>query len=440
MQKEYSVMTIVSRRAAARLTVLSLALAALAAQAQTSPPPLKFSVGVPATGYTTVMPESKYAKDPGFGFEPGAAVKAVMGAGNEATQTHAVSSDKLFYFSVAEPEGNYKVTVTLGNPTTTAETTVNAELRRLMLQQIHTDAGQFLTCSFIVNVRQPAISSGGQVKLKDREKAAEAWAWDDKLTLEFLGSNPSVSTIEIEKVEVPTVFVIGDSTVCDQPGEPFNSWGQMLPRFFKPVLAVANHAESGESVASSLGAGRFNKIWSQMKKGDYLFVQYGHNDMKSKAANALQSYHDDLGKVVDQARSLGGIPVICTPVSRHTFGAGGKVSNSFNGYPDAVRAVAKEKNVPLIDLQNMTASFYEAMGDQASHRAFATMTEGTHHGDYGSYQVAKCVLQGIRQNKLDLSQYIVDDFTSFDPSHPDPIDSFTLPKNAGRTAPTPLGN
>jgi lysophospholipase L1-like esterase len=239
---------------------------------------------------------------------------------------------------------------------------------------------------------------------------------------------------------VPTVFVIGDSTVCDQPSEPFNSWGQMLPRFLKPVVAVANHAESGESIASSLGAGRFNKIWSQMKKGDYLFVQYGHNDMKSRAENALQSYHDDLGQVVDKARSLGGIPVICTPVSRHTFGPGGKVTNSFNGYPDAVRAVAKEKNVPLIDLQQMTAAFYEALGDQPSHRAFATMTEGTHHGDYGSYEVAKCVLQGIRDNKLDLAKDIVDDFTGFDPAHPDPIDAFTLPKNPGRNAPTPLGN
>jgi lysophospholipase L1-like esterase len=416
------------------LTVLCLTLAAVAAQAQPGTTPLKFSFGRAEPGYTTVMPDSIYAKDRGFGFEPGATVKAVAG------KSHALSSDKLFYFSVAVPEGNYKVTVTLGNPAAASETTVNAELRRLMLQQVRTDAGQFQTRSFLVNVRQPAISTGGQVKLKSRETSNEAWAWDDKLTLEFLGLNPSVSTVEIEKADVPTVFVIGDSTVCDQPSEPFNSWGQMLPRFLKPVVAVANHAESGESVGSSLGAGRFNKIWSQMKKGDWLIMQYGHNDMKSTAANALQRFHDDFGTVVDKARSLGGIPVLCTPVSRHTFGADGKVSNSFDGYPDAVRAVAREKNVPLIDLQQMTASFYEAMGDQASHRAFASMTEGTHHNDYGSYEVAKCVLMGLKQNNLDLARDIVDDFTGFDPSHPDPIDSFTLPKNPGRNAPTPLGN
>jgi lysophospholipase L1-like esterase len=429
-----------SARAIARLTALGLTWAAWAACAQTNPPPLKFTFGLPSPGYTLVTPDTAYAKDPGFGFEPGASVKAVLGGTTEANTTHAISSDRVFYFSVAEPEGNYKVTVTLGNPKTAADTTVNAELRRLMLQQIHTEANQFLARTFIVNVRQAAISTGGQVKLKDREKTSEAWAWDDKLTLEFLGNNPSVAKVEIEPVDVPTVFLMGDSTVCDQPAEPYNSWGQMLPRFFKPDVAVANHAESGEAIASSLGARRFDKIWSQMKKGDYLFVQFGHNDMKSKAPDALQVYQDDFGKVVDKARSLGGIPVLCTPVSRHSFGADGKISNSFGGYPDAIRAVAAEKNVPLIDLQKMTASFYEALGPEASHGAFATMKEGTHHNDYGSYEVAKCVLLGIQQKKLDLAQSITDDFTGFDPAHPDAMDAFTLPKNSGPNGPTPLGN
>jgi lysophospholipase L1-like esterase len=421
-------------RAVARFALVSLIVTACAAPPEPRKGTLQFSFGKPMTGYQTVMPDSTYSKDAGYGFEPGATVKSIPG------KKHAIASEKLFYFSVAVPEGNYKVTVTLGNPTAPSETTVNAELRRLMVQQLHTDAGQFQTRSFIVNIRRAAISTGGQVRLKDRETSNEAWAWDDKMTLEFLGKNPSVSTVQIEPVDVPTVFVIGDSTVCDQPSEPFNSWGQMLPRFFKPVVAVANHAESGESIGSSLGAGRFNKIWSQMKKGDYLIIQYGHNDMKSKAPNAVQTFHDDFGKVVDKARSLGGIPVLCTPVSRHTFGADGKVSNSFNGYPDAVRSVAQEKNVPLIDLQKMTAAFYEALGDQPSHRAFATLTEGTHHGDYGSYEVAKCVLMGLKQNNLGLAKDIVDDFKGFDPSHPDPIDAFTLPKNPGRNAPTPLGN
>ena len=100
---------------------------------------------------------------------------------------------------------------------------------------------------------RPKISGDGdQVHLKPREKTNEWWAWDDKLTLEFNGTHPALRSLEIEKADVPTVFLLGDSTVCDQPAEPWNSWGQMLPRFFKPEVAIANHAESGETIANSL--------------------------------------------------------------------------------------------------------------------------------------------------------------------------------------------
>src|ERR1035441_3319239 len=271
----------------------------------------RFSFGSPpAPGWTQVTPGMIYSNQPGFGFEPGAELKFVDRPDNHPG--HAITSDKPFFFSVALPEGNYKVLVTLGHPQTAAETTVSAELRRLMLQQIRTGAGQFQTCSFIVNLRQPAIAGGGQVRLKDREKTSEKWAWDDRLPLEFNGLHPSISALEIKPANVPTLFLIGDSTVCDQPGEPYNSWGQMLPRFFPPVLAVANHAESGETVASSLSAGRFKNIWSLMKSGDYLFIQFGHNDMKSQAANALQTYTADLRQIVDETRGRGGFPVLCT--------------------------------------------------------------------------------------------------------------------------------
>ena len=403
--------------------------------------PFKFSFGsAPAPpGFTQVTPDMIYSDQAGFGFEPGADLKSVAGSGNPSS--HAITSDKPFFFSVALMEGSYMVTVTLGNPHTAAETTVNAEVRRLMLQQIHTEAGQFQTNSFIVNLRQPAIVSGGRVRLKDRERTSEKWAWDDRLTLEFTGLHPGISSLVITPANnLPTLFLLGDSTVCDQPGEPYNSWGQMITRFFQPVVAVANHAESGESVASSLSAGRFEKVWGLMKNGDYLFVQFGHNDMKSQAANALQSYTGDLRRVVDETRLRGGFPVLCTPVSRRSFDASGKISNSFAGYPDAVRLVAREKTVPLIDLQKMSAAFYEALGPEAARRAFATSSEATHHNDYGSYQVAQCVLQGIRQNNLPIAKFIVDDFKDFDPAHPDPFDSFRIPPSSLSNQATPAGN
>jgi lysophospholipase L1-like esterase len=384
---------------------------------------LKFSFGTETkSGWTQIAPTNLYSPETGFGFEPGA---------NVAAKKKSAGSDQPFYFSAKLPEGNYKVTVTLGGDME-ATTTIKAELRRLMLEKIHTDAGKTVAKSFIVNLRVPAISTGGQVRLKDREKTSELRDWDDKLTLEFNGDHPSISKMEIKKVDVPTVYILGDSTVCDQPAEPWNSWGQMLPRFFKPEIAVANHSESGESVASSLGAKRFEKIFSLMKPGDYLFVQFGHNDQKEKNPDSLENYAANLKKIVARARSLGGTPVLVTSMERK----GGVEHDTLAGYPDAVRAVAKSENCALIDLNAMSRIFYRALGDDIG-KAFQ---DGTHHNNYGSYELAQCVIEGIKQDKLPLAKYIVDDFKDFDPAHPDALATFTMAVSPNFSSMKPLGN
>jgi lysophospholipase L1-like esterase len=381
-----------------------------------------FGSGQPAAGWTQVAPTSVYSPDAGFGFEPGASVVAGKTSASSATP---------FYFSVKLPEGNYKVTATLGGDASSV-TTVKAELRRLMLEKIKTGAGQTETRTFIVNLRTPAISTGGTVRLKDREKTTEIWDWDDKMTLEFNGSNPSVSKLEIEKADVPTIYILGDSTVCDQPVEPWNSWGQMLPRFFKPDIAIANHAESGETIASSLGAKRFDKVFSLMKPGDYLFIQFGHNDMKDKSPNALDTYTANLKKIVAQTRADGGTPVLVTSMERKA----GVTKDTLMGYPDAVRAVAKSENCALIDLNAMSRVFYTALGADIG-KAFQ---DGTHHNNYGSYELAKCIVEGIKQDNLPAAKSIVDDFKDFDPAHPDPVNDFQMPASPQSSAVKPLGS
>jgi hypothetical protein len=154
--------------------------------------------------------------------------------------------------------------MTLGDSAESTLTSVKAELRRLMVEEVATSltTKKFERRTITVNVRTPAISTGGEVTLKDREKTTEWVAWDDKLTLEFGNTHPSICSLEIERADqVPTVFLLGDSTVCDQPQEPYASWGQMLTRFLKPGIAVASHAESGESIRSSLNAGRVAKVY-----------------------------------------------------------------------------------------------------------------------------------------------------------------------------------
>ncbi len=400
---------------------LAACVAAGPAHAQTS---FKFDFGggKPKSGWTHISPTNYYSNETGCGFEPGAAISAGK---------NSIAGDQPFYFSVKLPEGNYRVTAAFGGEGEST-TTVKAELRRLMLEKIHTASGKTGTRSFIVNLRTPAISTGGEVRLKDREKTREFWDWDDKLTLEFNGTHPSLRSLEIKPAKVPTIFILGDSTVCDQPAEPWNSWGQMLPRFFKPKIAVANHAESGESVASSLGAKRFDKVFSLMKPGDYLFLQYGHNDMKDKNPDALQTYQANLKKIVARTRALGGTPVLVTSMERKN----GVEQDTLAGYPDAVREVAKAENCALIDLNAMSRIFYQALGADLD-KAFQ---DGTHHNNYGSYELAKCVVEGIKQDKLPLAKFIVDDFKSFDPAKPDAVATFEMPASPTVAREKPLGN
>jgi len=222
--------------------------------------------------------------------------------------------------------------------------------------------------------------------------------WDDKLTLEFNGITPSLRSLEIEPVTVPTLFINGDSTVCDQPREPWNSWGQMLPRFFRPDIAIANYAESGESIKSSLGARRFEKIFSQIRSNDWLFVQFGHNDMKDRATNALAVYKVNLKQIVAQTRAPGATLVLITSMERKS----GIGANTLAGYPEAVREVAKEQGVALIDLHAMSKILYKAL-DTDLGKAFQ---DGTHHNNYGSYELAKCVVEWIRANRLPLARIL----------------------------------
>jgi lysophospholipase L1-like esterase len=388
------------------------------------------------------MVDMIYSKEIGYGFEPGFTVNCFDRGGNNALRSDLCTSDKPFYFSVALPEGNYRVTITFGDAANDTSTTVKAELRRLMLEQVDTKRGQFVTRTFLVNVRTPLIASGGEVKLKDREKTTEVWAWDEKLTLEFNNARPAVSSIEIAPaVDVPTVFLLGDSTVCDQPSEPYNSWGQMLTRFFKPEVVIANHAESGESLKSSLGARRLDKVLSLMKPGDYLLIQFGHNDEKEKGegVGAFTTYKADLKKFVSGARSRGGIPVLITPVQRRTFDQAGKITNSHGDYPEAVRQVAREENVALIDLNAMSKEFYEALGPERSKLAFKE-GDGTHHNNYGSYQLAKCIVEGIKNSRVGLVKYLTTDTKRFDPAQPDAIESFKLPASPIITNIKPLGS
>ena len=402
--------------------------------------PLRFEFGAARSGIgrTAVTAEDFYTKEKGFGFESGAQVSCSPNGGKAGGGF--CGSNKPFYFSAAVPEGNYKVTITFGERSEPTVTTVKAELRRLMLEKVETQKGKFATASFIVNVRTPNFP-GGEVKLKDRERQIEWRAWDEKLTLEFNNEHPVIDSIDIERVDVPTIYILGDSTVCDQPLEPYASWGQMLTRFFGNDVSIANHAESGESLRSSLGAKRLEKVLSLIKPGDYLLVQYGHNDEKEKGegVGAFTTFNTDLQYFVESARRKGAFPVVITPVQRRTFDVNGQITNSHGDYPEAVRQVAREVGVPLIDLNAMSKVLYETLGKDGSSVLFKD-GDGTHHNNYGAYEIANCIVEAIRAEKLSIAKYLLSDIPRFDPSHPEAIKEFKVPASPLIADVKPPGN
>ena len=444
----------------ASLLSLAAALTPFARGADTPLYKFDFGSGAVASGYTQVLPDMIYNKARGFGFEAGATLTAVNRAGKtslfkraNALRDDFITSDAPFFFSVHVPEeGNYRVTVTLGDRDGESTTTIKAELRRLMVERVHTAPGRFETVDFIVNTRTPRIPAvgdikAGEVKLKaPRESVQEAWGWDDLITLEFNNARPAVCGIEIARVDVPTVFIIGDSTVCDQSREPFSSWGQMFTNFFKPDIAIANHAESGETYRDSIGRRRLDKILSLMKPGDYLLMQFGHNDQKQIAAHTggpFTTYKEEIRKHVEGVRAHGGIPVIISPMERRNFDENGRRKPSLSDYAEASRQAAKELNVAFIDLNAKSIVFYEALGKDKAYLAFAgtgLQRDGTHHDNYGSYELAKIIVQGIEDDHMPLASHISPRFKGFDPAHPDPVDTFALPPSPKFTNERPLGD
>lgn len=348
------------------------------------------------------------------------------------------TSAKPFFFSVALPEGSYRVTVELGSPEASV-TTVRAEARRLMLEKVATAAGSTAQRSFDVNLRTRTIAGdyAHLVRLKPREIGNADW--DQKLTLEFNGTHPGFRSLKIQPIQETTIYLAGDSTVVDQDVEPWAAWGQMLPRFFRPGVVVANHGESGETVRSFESELRFAKIFSTLKAGDYLFFQFGHNDQKPANAVPLELYKKLLATYIDKTRAAGATPVLVTSMNRRAFDDSGKIKDTFAGYTQAMRAVAQEKKVLLIDLNAMSKTLYEAWGPETSTKAFVhyaantfpdqseAIHDDTHFNNYGAYELARCIVRGIQDSDLPLKKLLTDDAGRFDPAHPDPQPSFSLP-------------
>jgi hypothetical protein len=256
------------------------------------------------------------------------------------------------------PPGDYDVSVELGGADASS-TAITGETRRSLLPETAVDAGRRVHRSFTVNVRTPE----GEPTGPDGSPG---------LDLTIGGPAPALADIRVTPARhTGHIYLIGDSTVCDQPADPYSGWGQQLPRYLRKGLAVANYADSGESTVTYLADPR---LWATVqpliRPHDLVLIQLAHNDKQTDES----TYRTNLETLVTGVRDKGGEPVLLTPIVRRWFNADGTLNDNtallVNGLgvdqPAVIRSVAAAEHVPLIDLTAGTKALVESLGVEGS--------------------------------------------------------------------------
>ena len=179
---------------------------------------------------------------------------------------------------------------------------------------------------------------------------------------------------------MPTIYIIGDSTVEDNT-PPFRGWGWALPEYVAPGVQVANHAMSGRSSLSFMNEGRFAPVEEGMQPGDLLLIQFGHNDEKDDAerhTDPSTTFPQQLSLYCDTAMAKGAQPVLMTPVCRRFFVGADSILYTHGEYPAAIRRLAAERHIPLLDLKKASRALYLSLGEDKTAELFVRLAPGEH--------------------------------------------------------------
>ena len=327
-------------------------------------------------------------------------------------------------FDEARPEGNYVCTASFGDAEKPTVNWVKAEGRRLMLEKVVTAPGETVTKKFAVNIRTNDLKDGGKVKMSSAEKGHERW--DDRLTVLVLSDNPAQKPVAVEPAPegTLTLFLAGDSTVCCYNTEPYGTWGQMLPAFFDETVAVANHAECGRSLGSYNSEKREQKVLESMKPGDWLFIQFGHNDQKEKCEfdERMRRYNERLESVIDAFTARGGKVALVSPMERRRFDKDGRPFTTLDEYETAMKAMAGKKGIPFLNLHELSFRLYTALGEEKSKALFGFRKgeiDNTHQSVYGGYELARAMAELIKANVPELAARLRPGIPAWSPEAPD---------------------
>ncbi|MCQ2124518.1 MAG: T9SS type A sorting domain-containing protein [Fibrobacter sp.] len=381
-----------------------------------------FGDGPVAAGYTQIKSNTKFDATKGYGFESGT-ISSVDRLWDDDLKTDFLTSKGDMIFSVVLPQGNYEVSFTFGDGENESETTVWAENRKLMFDRVTTAGGVFSTQSVSLRrMETKSIDGSVTMSIKDREK--DYRTWDNKLTFIISGKAPAVAGIEIKpKNDVTTLWLCGNSTVVDQLTAPWAGWGQMSPGFFKSSLAVANYAESGLTASGFYSMKRLAKILAEVKKGDYVTVQFAHNDQKN--ATDVANYETTLTKYANEIKAKGAIPLFVTSTARQ-----GELDpkTSVGGLPEKMRALGQKLGVTVLDLNQHSINLQNALGNNKEKLYMYTASDKTHFCEYGAYELARAILEEMKTKVPDLAKHLRDNHVAFDSKKPDALDILTQAK------------
>lgn len=342
--------------------------------------------------YKKVTAASLYNDELGYGFRSLDKVSAKQRTKEPQTGDFCIPFNATFIADV--PNGNYIVSILIGDALAPTHTSLKSNGEHIVLQNYETVAGQFVREQFGVNVR------------------------DGQLKLGFGGLAPRINALELTASnQQVTIYLAGDSTVTDPTPEgfPFSGWGQMLNYYFKHDVVVANHAIGGRSTKSFISEGRLDRIMQEIKEGDFLFIQFGHNDQKSdeeRFTDPETTYPEHLQKYIDAARAAKATPVLLTSMHRRYFDSDGKIIDTHKAYLGAVRKLAEQEQVAFIDLAEKSRELFERLGPEGTKEIFLWgepgewlihsngVRDNTHFQEQGGLAIAKLVVQGVRELQL----------------------------------------
>jgi len=225
--------------------------------------------------------------------------------------------------------------------------------------------------------------------------------------------------LSFKEPEKMNIWMIGDSTMANKKPEsaPETGWGMVMQEFFKEGVKLHNHAVNGRSSKSFLSEGRWKSVYDSLKRGDYVIIQFGHNDAKTDSVRHTEpytTYKQTLKLYIDEARAKEAIPVVCSSIVRRHFDVSGNLTDTHGDYIKAAHEIAIETGTPFIDMEAKTRKLVSDLGREKSKSLFLFCKPGeyntrpngvqdsTHLNNYGAHQVAKLFVDGVKELKLPL--------------------------------------